>query len=197
MYVEGRALHIDGDINATSPIRVIGAPSTTKDLHFNSLKLDFTIDPITGEWSSTLPYTAPTINLPDLSSLDWKYVDNLPEISSLYDDSAWAKADHNTSNNTAFSLLTPTSLFSSDYGYHTGVLIYRGRFTANGKEKELHIETQGGSGFGSSVWLNSSYIGSWAGIDASSAWNSTYTLPNLVSGKTYIFTVVVDNNGLE
>jgi beta-galactosidase GanA len=197
VYIEGTALHIDGDINATVPIKVIGAPSSTKDLHFNSLKLDFNTDPITGEWSSTLPYTAPVISLPDLSTLDWKYVDNLPEVSSSYDDSAWTNADHPTSNNTVFSLLTPTSLFSCDYGYNTGVLIYRGHFTANGQETTLNIETQGGSAFGSSVWLNSSYIGSWPGIDASSAWNSTYTVPNLVSGKSYVFTVVVDNNGLD
>lgn len=197
VYIEGTALHINGDINATVPIKVIGAPTSAKDLHFNSLKLDFATDPVTGEWSSTLPYTAPLVSLPDLSTLDWKYVNNLPEISSSYDDSAWTNADHKTSNNTAFKLLTPTSLFSCDYGYNTGVLLYRGHFTANGQETTLRIETQGGSAFGSSVWLNSSYIGSWPGIDASSAWNSTYKLPNLAPGKSYIFTVVIDNNGLE
>ena len=196
VYIEGTALHIDGDLNATVPIKVIGAPSSTKDLHFNSVKLDFTTDPVTGEWSSTLTYTPPTLNIPDLSTLDWKYVDDLPEIQSSYDDSAWTVANHTTSNN-PYTLRTPTSLYSCDYGYNTGVLIYRGHFVANGAETTFSVHTEGGSAYGSSVWIGSTYIGSWPGIDASSDHNDTYTLPNLVSGKTYVITVVVDNNGLD
>jgi hypothetical protein len=196
VYIEGTALHIEGDLNATVPIKIIGAPTSTKDLHFNGQKLDFTTDSVTGDWSSTLEYTAPTINLPDLSTLDWKYLDDLPEVQSSYDDSAWTIASYTTSNN-PYKLQTPTSLFGSDYGYNTGVLIYRGHFVANGNEVSFYVNTQGGSAYGSSVWLNSTYIGSWPGIDASSSHNDTYTLPNLVAGKTYVITVIVDNNGLD
>jgi hypothetical protein len=196
VYVNGPALHIDGDLNATVPIKVIGAPSNVRSLHFNSDGVAFTTDPVTGDWSSTLKYSAPKISLPDLSKLDWKTLDNLPEIQSSYDDSTWTKADHTTSVN-PYTLLTPTSLFGSDYGYHTGVLLFRGHFIATGKESTLKIHTQGGWAFGSSVWLNSTYIGSWPGIDATFDYNSTYTIPNLVSGKPYVFTVVVDNNGLD
>jgi hypothetical protein len=195
--IQGTALHINGDLNATVPIRVLGAPASTKDLHFNGEKLAFKTDPVTGEWSSTLTYKAPKISLPDLSSIPWKYVDNLPEIQSSYDDSAWTVADHTTSNNTLYSLQTPTSLWGPDYGYNTGVLIFRGWFTAQGNESSLALSTIGGSAFGSSVYLNSTYIGSWPGIDAASSDSSTYTLPNLVAGKTYVFTVIVDNNGLD
>jgi len=189
-------LHIDGDLNATVPIKVIGAPSNVRSLHFNSDSVPFTTDPVTGDWSSTVKYSAPEISLPDLSKLDWKTLDNLPEIQSSYDDSAWTKADHTTSVN-PYTLLTPTSLFGSDYGYHTGVLLFRGHFVATGKESTCKIHTQGGWAFGSSVWFNSTYIGSWPGIDATFDYNSTYTIPNLVAGKPYIFTVVVDNNGLD
>jgi hypothetical protein len=35
------------------------------------------------------------------------------------------------------------------------------------------------------------------GTDLSSSHNDTYTLPNLVSGKSYVITVVVDNNVLD
>jgi hypothetical protein len=195
--VQGTDLFIDGDLNATVPIKVIGAPASTKDLHFNSQKLSFTIDPVTGDWSSTLQYTAPKIDLPDLSTLSWKYLDNLPEIQPSYDDSAWTAANHATSNNSVFALETPTSLFGSDYGYNTGVLIFRGHFVATGSESTFNVYTQGGSAYGSSAWLNSVYLGSWPGIDASGANNNTYTLPNLVAGKTYILTILVDNNGLD
>lgn len=77
------------------------------------------------------------------------------------------------------------------------MLIFRGHFIATGNESTLYISTQGGSAFGSSVWLNSTYIGSWVGADYAEAKNSTYTLPNLKAGSKYIFTVVIDNNGLD
>lgn len=195
--IEGTALHVDGDLNATSPIKVIGAPFSTKDLHFNGQKLSYTVDPVTGDWSSTLQYTAPEINLPDLSSLSWKYVDDLPEVQPGYDDSAWTNADHTMSNNSFFALLTPTSLFGSDYGYNTGVLIYRGHFVATGNETTLSTWTQGGAAYGTSAWLNSTYLGSFAGNGWTSADNSTYNLPNLVRGQSYVFTILVDNNGLD
>lgn len=194
--IEGTALHIYGDLNSTVPIKVIGAPKSTTDLHFNSQKLSFTTDPVTGEWTSSLQYSAPTFNLPDLSSLDWKYVDDLPEIQPGYDDSLWTSADQTTTNNPR-NLSTPTSLYGSDYGYNTGALLYRGHFTATGAESIFYVETQGGSGFGSSVWLNSTYIGSWPGVDKYSSHNDSYTLPNLKAGQSYVITVVVDNNGLD
>lgn len=196
VFIEGTALHVTGDLNATVPIKVIGAPANTKDLHFNGNKLQFTVDSTTGEWTSTLEYTPPKFTLPDLSTLDWKYVDDLPEIQSSYDDSQWTVADHTTSNNPK-ALLTPTSLYSSDYGYNTGVLIYRGHFVATGKESSFSVWTQGGSAYGSSVWLNGTYLGSWPGIDASSNHNDTYTLPNLKAGSSYVLTLIVDNNGLD
>jgi hypothetical protein len=110
------------------------------------------VDAVTGEWKSSLKYDAPTINLPDLSSLSWKYLDNLPEVQSSYDDSAWTVADHTTSNNSVYALRTPTSLFGPDYGYNTGVLIFRGHFRAQGDESSFYLNSQGGSAFGSSVW---------------------------------------------
>ncbi|KFY95212.1 hypothetical protein V500_02889 [Pseudogymnoascus sp. VKM F-4518 (FW-2643)] len=197
VYIDGTTLHIDGDLNATAPIKVIGAPPEAKNLQFNSKKLKFTTDPVTGDWSSTLDYTIPKINIPVLSKLDWKYVDNLPEIQSSYDDSAWTHADHTASNNSLHALETPTSLFGSDYGYNTGVLIYRGSFVATGEESTFSVNTQGGSAYGSSAWVNSIYIGSWAGTSTQSSHGNTYTLPKLVAGKTYILTILVDNNGLD
>lgn len=189
-------LYITGDLNATTPIKVIGAPTNTKELYFNNQKTKFTVDHITGDWSSELKYIDPKIELPDLSSLTWKYIDNLPEVQLSYDDSSWTKADHASSNNSV-SLNTPMSLYGSDYGYHTGVLIFRGHFVASGDETTLDIRTQGGSAFGTSAWLNSSYLGSWPGSSAWLDYNSTYILPRLVTGKAYTFTILVDNTGLD
>lgn len=46
-------------------------------------------------------------------------------------------------------------------------------------------------------WLNSTYIGSWPGVDSYSSHDDSYTLPNLKSGQSYVITIVVDNNGLD
>ncbi|KAL2002782.1 hypothetical protein VTN02DRAFT_5941 [Thermoascus thermophilus] len=195
-YLENDELHITADFNRTTPIEVIGAPPEAKSLHINGNEVNHTVDQ-NGIWVSTVPYADPGIKLPSLKDLEWKYIDTLPEIQPSYDDSGWVVADHKTTNNTLRPLTTPTSLYSSDYGFHTGYLLYRGHFVAAGSETSLSIHTQGGSAFGSSVWLNQTYIGSWTGIDKDSDRNATYQLPDLKAGTPYVFTVLIDNMGLD
>ncbi|KAJ5515045.1 Glycoside hydrolase family 35 [Penicillium fimorum] len=193
-YVKGNDLYLTADFNATTPIEVIGAPTEAKNLVINGKKAHVKVDK-NGIWSSSVAYTAPKIKLPALKSLKWKSIDTLPELQASYDDSEWVSAKPSTENSVT-KLRTPTSLFSSDYGFHAGTLLFRGHFVATGKEKTFFVQTQGGSAFGSSVWLNENHIGSWSGIDADADHNGTYTLPTLKKGKSYVLTVVVDNMGL-
>ncbi|KAE8151998.1 putative beta-galactosidase A [Aspergillus avenaceus] len=195
-YLDGADLHLTADFNATTPIEVIGAPTSAKNLVVNGDKTSHIVDK-NGIWSSEVEYSAPEIELPSLKDLDWKYLDTLPEIQSSYDDSAWTSADLKETKNTHRPLDTPVSLYSSDYGYHTGYLIYRGHFVANGEETEFFVRTQGGSAFGSSVWLNDQFLGSWTGADYATDGNSTYKLSDLKSGREYVITVVIDNMGLD
>lgn len=195
-YVQGSDLHLTADFNATTPIEVIGAPSKAKNLVINGKKAQVKVDK-NGIWSSSVKYTAPKVQLPTLKNLKWKSIDTLPEIQNSYDDSAWVSADKAYTLNSANALKTPTSLFASDYGFHTGYLLFRGHFVATGDEKTLFLRTQGGTAFGSSVWLNQTNIGSWRGISINADNNATYTLPALTKGKSYVFTVVVDNMGLD
>ncbi|KAJ5578415.1 CAZyme family GH35 [Penicillium hispanicum] len=195
-YVQGIDLHITADFNVTTPVEVIGAPSSAKNLVINGQKVQTKVDK-NGIWSTSISYTAPKLQLPVLKDLKWKSIDSLPEIKNSYDDSAWTAANQPYTNNSANPLKTPSSLYSSDYGFHTGTLIFRGHFVANGKEKTFFVHTQGGLAFGSSVWINETYVGSWTGIDADKDYNATYTLPSLASGQSYVLTVVIDNNGLD
>ena len=150
-----------------------------------------------GVAAASITYTYPGFKLPSLTNLGWKYIDSLPEIQPVYDDSAWTSADVKMSNNTVQNQTTPTSLFASDYGYNTGNLLYRGHFTATGQEATLSIRTQGGTAYGASVWLNSTFLGSWPGIDKVSNYSQTLTLPNLQPGAPAVFTVLIDNMGLD
>ena len=148
--VSSGCLNLVGDFNATTAIEVIGgAPSELTELTINGESVSFEQDH-DGVVTANVPFS-PDITVPSLDSLEWQYIDSLPEIQQNYDDSDWPNADLTYSNNTNFNLSTPTSLFGADYGFSTGVLIYRGHFTANGQESSLFLMTQGGSAFGTSV----------------------------------------------
>ncbi|CAJ2501142.1 Uu.00g039950.m01.CDS01 [Anthostomella pinea] len=195
--VTGSTLALSGDLNTTTSLEIIGgAPSSLSKLSFNGASIPFN-QSSKGSVLATLAYKEPVVELPDLASLEWKYFDSLPEVGSDYSDEAWTLASNTYTNNTVRNLTTPTSLYASDYGYHTGTLLLRGHFTAIGNESSLALETQGGSAFGMSAWLNGTYLGSYAGIDAAASANSTFTLPALSAGESYVLTVVIDNMSLD
>ncbi|UJO16167.1 Beta-galactosidase A [Fulvia fulva] len=203
----GRDLHFRGDLNATAELEVVSGASHRTEISFNGEKLS---DPKSkhGRLSATLEYTAPKFELPSLPSLEWKSLDSLPEFKPGYDDSAWVVADHTTTNNTVrdpdsgteFELKTPTSLIASDYGFHTGSLIFRGHFAATGDESSLYLSITGGLSFGHSVWLGGTHLGSWAGNSTARSYNQTLSLPedlDLEAGEEYVITVVIDHMGME
>lgn len=195
--VEGDKLILAADFNKTASIEIIGVPSGVTSLQVNQVTLDHTANSL-GSWIASQDYSPPEFDIPDLSSASWYYKDSLPEIQSSYDDSAWPNADHtNTTNPVGSPLLTPVSLYGSDYGFNTGSLLFRGHFTATGNESKIQLWTQGGEAFGASVWLNSTFIGSWEGNSVYESYNSTFTLPNLIAGNSYVFTVLIDNQGLD
>lgn len=196
--VSGNSLHLTGDINATTEVEVIGgAPAKLTELTFNGESIKFAQDSCSGVVTGSVAYNEPSFSLPDLSTVGWKVIDSLPEIASSYDDSLWTNADLTYSNNTQRNLTTPVSLYGQDYGYNGGSLLFRGHFTATGSENSIYLQTQGGSAFGMSAWLNGTFLGSARGIDAASNANSTFSLPNVASGSSYVLTVLIDHMGLQ
>ncbi|KAI1355609.1 glycoside hydrolase family 35 protein [Xylaria sp. FL0043] len=202
----GTSLHLTGDLNATADLEIVAGLPGSNNVYFNAKKVPG-VKSVNGRLTGELTYTPPALTLPDLAALEWKMIDSLPEIKPSYDDSAWTVADHTTTNNTSydetyfieFSLKTPTSLIAGDYGFGAGSLIYRGSFSALGNESSLYLSTTGGGGFGHSVWINETFIGSWTGSTASS-YNQTLPFPStlkLVRGRTYVITVLIDHMGQE
>lgn len=193
--ITNTTLDLTGDLNSTTSLVVIGSPSPVAALTFNNATVPTTTDN-QGLLCATIPFTPPNVTLPTLTDLPWKYIDSLPEIQPTYDDFLWSNANKTASNNPR-NLTTPTSLYASDYGFNTGTLLYRGHFTAIGNETTFFIETQGGTAFGHSVFLNSTLLGSWPGISIDANYNQTLPLPSLHAGVKYVLTVIIDNMGLD
>jgi len=138
--VKGSVLELKGDLNATTPIEVI-APSKVKAITWNG-KVVTALKTLKGTWTATLPFEAPKFSLPNLSELSWKYADSLREIRGNYDDKAWTVADKTKTLN-ARQPTTPTILYAGEYGYHTGSLLWRGHFVAEGSEDNFNISMRG------------------------------------------------------
>lgn len=196
--VDGDTLSLKADFNKTTAIEVIGVPSGVTTLQVNNETLEYTADSL-GSWTASEDYSPPTFDVPDLSTIEWYYIDSLPELQASYDDSAWPDADHtNTTNPQGSPLKTPVSLYASDYGFNTGSVLFRGHFVAQqGNESTFLLTTQGGEAYAASVWLNGTLLGSWVGDSTAEAYNSTFTLPTLTAGSAYVFTILVDNMGLD
>ncbi|KAF2461199.1 putative beta-galactosidase [Lineolata rhizophorae] len=197
--IDGTTLSLTGDLNTTAPLEIIsGAPADLGSLKFNGESLPFTQDSF-GVVSATLTYHEPTLSITeqDLSEFSWHAIDTLPELQPSYDDSMWTAADLPSTNNTVRALTTPMSLYADDYGYHSGSLIYRGHFTANGDESSLYLSTSGGLAFGMAVWLGPSFLGAAPGKGTDDTANTTLTLPDLEAETNYVLTVIIDHMGLD
>lgn len=194
--VSENSLHLWGDVNQTTTIEVVTAPLTSgATLYFNGQQVEDT-QIVDGRLTGTITYSEPEITLPEFTTAEWKYVDSLPEAGDDYDDQLWTILDTTTTNNTR-ALTTPTSLYASDYGFHSGSLIYRGHFKATGNESNLFLSVSGGNAFSHSVWLNSTYLGSWVGSPAELTHNQTFTFASAPTPNVnYVITVLIDHMGL-
>ncbi|KAF8060198.1 glycoside hydrolase family 35 protein [Lyophyllum atratum] len=129
-----------------------------------------------------------------LALTNWKYSDALPERQATYDDSKWVVADHMSTPNPTKPQTLPV-LYADDYGFHTGVQLFRGRFTGNASAAKLNV--QGGTAFGWSAWLNGDYIGSFPGSVNAVSGSLTLSFANatLSSSGENVLTVVMDHSG--
>jgi hypothetical protein len=59
------------------------------------------------------------------------------------------------------------------------------------------MERSGGEGYSTSIWLNSTYLGSWTGNASDSTGNVSYSLPTLISGQLYFINIMIDQTGFE
>ncbi|KDN41542.1 hypothetical protein RSAG8_07343, partial [Rhizoctonia solani AG-8 WAC10335] len=201
--IKGSTISISGDLKSgtTTELEVL-APSSVKSVTFNgeSVKVSKTA---LGTLKGSITTKDLTPKLPSLKTLSWKCTDSLPEVAVGFDDSKWVVATKNSTARPAeFQPLGgKTVLYSDEYGFHTGNLLYRGRFESAATGVRLSV--QGGYNFGFSAFLNGQFLGSGQGRSGSDSAggidlvNATYTFPAGLVGKENVLTVVVDNMGLD
>ena len=195
--VEDTTVSLVGDVNSTTEIEIIGgAPRNLKTLQWNDKALEFEKDKF-GVVRATIEYVKPEYKTPNLSRLEWRVLDSLPEVQSDYSDAKWPNALLEKTANSLWPLKTPTSLYSGDYGFHSGMLLYRGHFVGNGKESNFSLTTQGGAGYGHSAWLDDQFLGSFTGEGKTDNHTSKYTLPITKRGQKCIFTIAIDTTGYD
>ncbi|KAJ7590547.1 glycoside hydrolase family 35 protein [Mycena floridula] len=192
----GSSLALTGDLNATSSFEIIAPAAVSKSVTFNGAPLQISKTSY-GTLLAEKKVTLPAVSLPDLARLTWKTTDSLPEIQPTYSDALWPLADHSTTvSPVAHS--TPVVLYASDYGFHTGNILWRAHFNATGTETAFTVNMWGGSAFGYSVWLDSTFIGSFAGDPAHADFEGTFAFAQvLTKGSNHILTIVQDHMGLE
>ncbi|CAK5262479.1 unnamed protein product [Mycena citricolor] len=196
LTTSGSTLAIKGDLNTTTTSFEIIAPAAYHSATFNGAKLSLSTTSY-GTLTASLRVNLPSVSLPNLSSLNWKTADSLPEIQSSYSDALWTAADHTTTVNPTVPT-TPVVLYAGDYGYHTGNLLWRAHFSATGQETGFAADVQGGSAFAYGVWLDSTFIGSWIGDGAHGDFNGTFAFPaSLKQGSQHVLTILQDTMGYD
>lgn len=92
------------------------------------------------------------------------------------------------------SAVTPGPvLYSQQYGFFGGIQLFRGHFTASGKETGINMTIQGGFAFAYSAFLNGAFLGSGEGSPTISLTANVWDIPgnSLLVGKENVLTVVM------
>ncbi|MBP1966677.1 beta-galactosidase [Paenibacillus aceris] len=177
-------LALQGDNDQATPIEVFGAP--TNQITWNGVAMETAVTQ-SGSYTFSLADPAP-VTIPQLTN--WKFSYETHEANPSFNDSAWINADHTTTNNPT-KPSTPTVLYADDYGFHHGMIWYRGHFTASGNETGITLDGEGGDNGAYAVWLNGSYLGS------SLSGTKVFSFPSNVLNKDgdNVVSVMVQNMG--
>ncbi|KAJ3555978.1 hypothetical protein NM688_g2283 [Phlebia brevispora] len=191
--ISGNILSLAGDLNGTTSVEAF-AP-----LNINTIKWNGQVQHVKKTSHGSFKFSAAAVNNVTLPSFKtWKVCGSLPEISPDYDDSSFAIANMTTTN---YTDLPPLSgeyvLYSQQYGFYGGNLIYRGRFITTGNETAVNLTVQGGFAFGYSAFLNGVFLGSSQGSPTVSMTADVWQFPNnsLREGEN-ILTVIQDHMGI-
>jgi len=185
----GGLLALTGDTSGASDLEV-WAPPGTRVVTWNGEPV-FARPTAAGSLLTRLPGPVP-VNLPALTQ--WKYAPESPEANPAFDDSSWTVADSTTTNSTTPPPPGAPVLTADDYGFHTGDVWYRGRFSGSVDTVSFRF---GGGGAGLlQAWLDGHYLGQNVlptGVSSPpTTGTATFTVPaELRTGGDHVLSVMV------
>ncbi|RDI78175.1 hypothetical protein Vi05172_g11886 [Venturia inaequalis] len=196
-------LELTGDWLNTTALEIF-APAAISSVKFNGedVKVEKTTwGSLVGILDASKDDSASILaSLPKLAN--WKAADGLPERSPDYDDSNWVLANRSSSPNTLLPPATYPVLYADEYGFHTGNLLWRARFSSPSNSSSaptgVYLSVTGGTSHGWSAYLNGAFIGSWLGTTKISLSNVTLSFANATlspSGKENLLFVIQDHMG--
>ncbi|KAK4139805.1 glycoside hydrolase superfamily [Dichotomopilus funicola] len=181
---EDSTISLFGDNNATTPTALeVFTSSSITTIRWNGVDLPTTQSKYSSLLATINPdssTSSPTFQPPKITN--WKSQDSLPEISPSYSDSgpAWVLANDSTTTNPDASVKDATKpyLFADQYGFHTGIRLWRGRFLVATNDSGaaptgVYLAVQGGTAHGWSAYLNGGFLGSWLGSADAAVGNLT------------------------
>ncbi|KAI5810302.1 glycoside hydrolase superfamily [Peziza echinospora] len=199
--IEGNTVHLVGDLTEDTKL-IVWISMEIIHVTWNGEEVKLSQDSGFSRFGWLKGPDRSAVKLPNLRKVQWKMFDSLPEIDVGFDDSKWAVArDHST--NEAFPPLTLPCLYAGEYGFHTGAVIYRGRFhtiQSGGTVAAIFLEIWGGTAFGYSAWINGKPLHARPG----NAWSERFI--DLINfkpgqlrndGKENIIVIVADSNGYD
>jgi hypothetical protein len=190
--ISGNILHIIGDSEKETTIEAYAGLPNVNSMTWNGKPLQTTVTPY-GALVAKIPGPQiQTVILPPLTN--WLTADSLPEIATEYNDSKWTICNK-TSSLSPVKPITLPSLHSSDYGYYTGIKVYRGRFVGTAATK-VNITVSGGAAAGWNAWLNGKLVGGFNGqADKYANWATLDLSKAALLDRDNVLTVVTDYHG--
>ncbi|PRP78092.1 hypothetical protein PROFUN_11604 [Planoprotostelium fungivorum] len=187
-------IHIWGDVNVTTTL-LVKTKRQMNSVRFNGEDVETNITPF--GWLEIVVQGPSTFTPATFRS--WKMRDSLPETLSTYDDGGWVAANATSSFSQASNVFGgPWLLFSADYGFISGNILWRGHFTANGRESHVKLALSGGQWSAASVFINGISLGKIFQGDRLDHKNAMFQIPpsSLQVGEDNVITVLQDHMGL-
>lgn len=187
-------LFLDGDVNMTTQVEVV-ARSSIAQIDWNGER-----QAVRRSSHGTLIFDVsgpPSLKLPVLQN--WKAMNSLPEMNRDFDDNLFTVANLTQTNYTNLPPLAGNVvLYSQQYGFFGGNLIFRGHFVASDEPTAVTLTVQGGVAFGYSAFLNGVFLGSYAGDPSTSVVTNTWNISkeSLLIGEDNVLTVLQDHMGI-
>ncbi|KAJ7479689.1 glycoside hydrolase family 35 protein [Mycena latifolia] len=160
--LNGQHLALWGDLSETTGITIFG-PHALSSVEWNGASLKSLKQTGQGTWQATIPFSFPTVRLPNLESATWRFRDSLPEVQPEFDGFAMIPANQTTTTSVFPPFYgEPWILYADQYGFHAGNLVWRGTFLHDSNTDAptaINISSSGALNYAASVWLNTHYLG--------------------------------------